>query len=103
MESKSTWLDGIADTHLHRLLSERAARYLSGSSTFTATDGADEAFEWTSRCRCATRALSILLDHDESYRDELASTAGSKDEVRLQAALARVGHVNFSSDNAVAH
>jgi hypothetical protein len=40
MEPKSTWLDGIEDSHLRRLLSERAARHRSGSPT----NRADEAF-----------------------------------------------------------
>ena len=37
MAPKSTWLGGIADSQLHKLLSERAARHRSGSSTVTPT------------------------------------------------------------------
>jgi hypothetical protein len=44
MKQKSTWLKGMEDSDLHRLLSERAARHQSGSSTFTATNRGDEAF-----------------------------------------------------------
>ena len=44
MKPKSTWLDGIEDAHLHRLLSERAARHREGASSFAAATREGGAF-----------------------------------------------------------